>query len=119
MNSTENLAQISSQIRAGILTLLIGNSFPYKGSKKRIVKLLKWWQNGITYTKEFDLSEVATNGQMTISVEFDGWASIDWDGNSKPTAEINGHFDSIIIGFKNSNYYVDLSTASISRLTLK
>ena len=104
--------------KAGILGLLIGNSFLYKGSKKQIVKLVNWWQNGITYPANFDLSNIATNGPVTISVEFDLWVSIDWDGNSRPTGTVNGHLDNVVVGFADSSYYVDLSNASISRLSI-
>jgi len=118
MNSSDNLNRISNQIKAGILAQLIGNSYPYKGSKKRIVKLVSWWRNGITYPSNFDLSEVATNGIKTISVEFDLWVSIDLDGNAKPTGTVNGHLDSIMVGFSTPNYYIDLSNAVISRLSI-
>lgn len=119
MNGSSNQNRITSQIKAGILAHLIGNSFTYKGSNKRIDRLVNWWKDGITYPTGFDLSNVATNGPLTISVEFDLWVSIDHDGNVKPTGTVNGFLDSVVIGFSAPNYYVDLSNAVISRLSIK
>ena len=119
MNSSANQTQITSQIKAGILTRLVGQIFPFRGSNKRIERLIKWWRDGITYPTDFDLSNIATNGSITISVEFDLWVSIDLDGNSKPTGTVNGYLDNIVIGFSTPDYYVDLSNAVITRLSIK
>ncbi len=111
--------KIKELIKREILEKLIGNTLPYRGQQKELVKFKGWWDPGFEFLNVFELSDIPVSGPVDTNVRFNFWGLIDIDGNSKKQVNIDGHFGPITISFEDSNYQVDCSKATISRLTIE
>jgi hypothetical protein len=118
-NLQSNITMITRSIKEEILSRLIGNSFPFKGSTRKISKFRNWYKNGVEMPSSFDLSEIPNKGSQEISVEFFLWVLIELDENTKQQVIINGHFGPVGIAFYNSDYRLEFSEATLSRLTIE
>jgi hypothetical protein len=106
--------RISELIKQEILSRLINNYVPFNGQQKRVTRFVQWWNKGIEFNDDFDLSQVPINGPIQTSVKLSLWCFIEAFGAEKKV-NIVAYFCPIIISFQDANYHVNCSYASFSR----
>jgi len=118
MNSTETLIQIKSDIKREIGTKLLSNTHDIQGLEREFVSIQRWWRDGVELPKDFDLLKIIEQGTIEIDVEFNLWAIVKLDQNSKRTTNINGQFTGVTISWENKTFNVDTSNASFFNLQM-
>ena len=106
--------RIKQTIKAEIEGRLIGTDLPYSNLRRRLNRIVRWWEPGFRFNPQFDLASIPVIGPFSTEVEFTFWGLLEQPDASYRQQSVTGHFGPVTISFGNGSYNVNCDQAGFS-----